>query len=77
MVISDRKQNSSDQGSPKIDKPIYITQITGVYTLREEKNWSSSVEDNHHYRMPELDISPFWFDGTGVKVSADEEQITA
>lgn len=67
MVQSDRAQKLSLWGGPKFDKPIIINQITGAFTSREEK-----------YGVGQFGVfaknEGLYFDGTGVLVSAIDEQ---
>ena len=73
MVVSDGRK-SSDKGSPISDKPIISNQITRDYTQRDVKQ---EVENPSSWPLPNWLDSPYWFDGTGVKISATERQITA
>ena len=59
----------SFEGSPKIDKPIFINQITGDNTERKKTGSVSQVD----YFRTAWDTfwvpSPYFFDGVGVRVS--------
>lgn len=58
----------SDMGSPKFDKHNIINQLTKGYTKRKEKYGVAQFGEFTKNQ-------PFYYDGTGVVVSASEEQL--
>ena len=74
MVRSDGQHFSFSQGSTKINKPNIINQITGDYTGRRKKE--GSVTNGPLEILSALAAVPeYWFDGVGVRVSSDGEQL--
>lgn len=66
------------EGSPKFDKPKFINQITEGFTKRERKNGVRQFGNLHSFEAGLFQEQLFYFDGTGVKVSAcDEPDLTA
>lgn len=78
LVISGRRGASNVKGSPKFDKHRDITKITGAFTEREIKYGVAQFGNLHNLDRAVDVISEFWFDGTGVRVSATgEHDLTA
>lgn len=68
----------SGEGGPKFDKHIFINQITEAFTERERKKGVGQFGNLHSFGAGFFQEQLFYFDGTGVKVSAcDEPDLTA
>ncbi len=71
--VFNRNQLSSE-GSPKIDKPIFINQITGNYT--ERKRTEKAVPKSSFRTAWDTfwSPSPYYFDGVGVRIYELKDQ---
>lgn len=74
MVFSKEAQKSYYQGSPIIDKPNIINQITKAYTFREEKDWDGLIALLESQDESEAYEYGFHAPGLGIRVFAGEEQ---
>ncbi len=61
-------------GGPIFDKPIIINQITEAFTKRDKKYGVEQFGILHNFNGLAMDCDPFFFDGTGVRVSPGSEQ---
>ena len=71
--VFSRKQLLTE-GSPKIDKPISINQITGNYTERKRTEKAARTGTLPTFWGVFQALNPFFFDGVGVKVSTAQVQ---
>lgn len=74
MVTSDGRESASTAGGPNFDTPNYINQITKGFTLRKEKSPAADETVWEHFRSVTAPLFDCWFDGTGVRVFAGDEQ---
>ena len=74
MVIPKSQSISSFQGSPKFNKPNIINQLTRDYTNRRKKE-RRIAEGLSEIWMACAAVPDYWFDGIGVRVSSDGEQL--
>ena len=74
MVLSDGRESSSNEGGPIFDTPIFINQITKEFTLRKEKFPASPEIGREDFCRELWPLHGYWFDGTGVRVFAGDEQ---
>ena len=74
MVISDGRKSSSSEGGPIFDTLDSINQITKDFTLRKEKFPAASGADRENSYSYASTLFDYWFDGTGVRVFAGDEQ---
>ena len=61
------------EGSPKNEKPLSINQITRDYTERKRAGAAVQNSSFHTSWGRVWPLSPYYFDGTGVRVSAGDE----
>ncbi len=74
MVFSKEEARPIVKGSPIIDKPNIINQITGDYTFREEKDWLSLIEILGCRHDPDTYDNNVRASDLGILVFAGEEQ---
>lgn len=66
---------SAGEGSPKFGKPNFINQITGAFTEREREKGVAQFGNLYRFCSGYGLERSLYFDGTGVVVSAADEQI--
>lgn len=74
MVISSREESACSEGGPISDTLNSINQITEDFTARDKKIPAAAWTGRDCFCGDSADLFCFWFDGTGVRVFAGDEQ---